>query len=75
MGKKRTKLTDQIRQAVDASGLSRYRICKELEIEQSSMSRFMAGRGGLSLENIDRLADLLELDLVSRPGRPARKGE
>ena len=75
MAKKRTKLTDQIRQAVDASELSRYGICKELGIEQSSMSRFMANAGGLSIDNLDRLAGLLELDIVQRKGRPKGKGE
>lgn len=57
--------TDQIRRAVDASGLSRYRIAKTLGIPESSMSRFMAG-GGLSFENLDRLADLLGLGVVRR---------
>ena len=65
MKKQRTKLSDQIRQAVDASGMSRYRIAKELGISESTMSRFMAG-SGLLLENLDALADLLEIDIKSR---------
>jgi predicted XRE-type DNA-binding protein len=59
MRKQRVKLSDQIRQAVDASGVSRYRISKTLGIAESTMSRFMAGKGGLSMEYIDDLADLL----------------
>ena len=74
MAKNRTKLTDQIRQAVVASGLSRYRICKELGIEQSSMSRFMANAGGLSLDNIDALANLLDLNLAAPKGGAKKKG-
>jgi transcriptional regulator with XRE-family HTH domain len=63
MGKGRVKLSDQIRRAVDASGLSRYRISKELGVAESTMSRFMSGQGGLSMDNLDALADLLDLDL------------
>jgi transcriptional regulator with XRE-family HTH domain len=61
--KKMKKLSEQIRQAVDASGLSRYRICKEIGLAQSTMSRFMAG-GWLGKENIDALADLLGLSIL-----------
>ena len=68
MKEQRIKLSDQIRQAVDASGLSRYRIAKELGISESTMSRFMAG-SGLMLDNLDALADLLELDLEARKGK------
>jgi transcriptional regulator with XRE-family HTH domain len=66
VGKKGTKLSDQIRQAVDASGLSRYRICKELGIGEATMSRFMSGQGGLSMATLDVLADLLNLRVVTR---------
>ena len=80
MGKNRVKLSNQIRQAVDASGLSRYRICKTLGIDQSTMSRFMSGQGGLSMEYLDALADLLELDIATGKrspragGRSSKKG-
>ena len=68
MNEQRIKLSDQIRQAVDASGMSRYRIAKELGISESTMSRFMAG-SGLLLDNLDALADLLEIDLDTRKGK------
>jgi transcriptional regulator with XRE-family HTH domain len=74
MGKQRVKLSDQIRRAVDASGLSRYRVCKELGFSQASMSRFMSGHSGLSMEVLDALADLLELNITAGAGR-RRKGE
>ena len=64
MAQKRMKLSDQIRRAVDASGLSRYRISKELDIAESTMSRFMSG-GGLSQSNIDALASLLGLNITT----------
>jgi transcriptional regulator with XRE-family HTH domain len=62
--KKRERLSDQVRRAIEASGLSRYRICKETGILQSVMSRFMNGQGMLSMERLDALADLLDLNIV-----------
>ena len=74
MKKHRVKLSEEIRRAVDASGLSRYRISKTLGIAESTMSRFMAG-GGLSMKSIDSLAEVLDLHLeagTSRQPRPKR---
>lgn len=67
------RISDQIRQAVDASGMTRYAICKMLGIDQATMSRFMAG-AGMELANIDRLAGLLGLTIKRpSPKRRARK--
>jgi ribosome-binding protein aMBF1 (putative translation factor) len=65
MGKKKLALTDEIRHAIDASGMSRYRICKTLSIAESVLSRFMSGEAGLSLGTLDRLAELLDMHLAS----------
>jgi transcriptional regulator with XRE-family HTH domain len=80
MRAKRVKLSDQIRRAVDASGVSRYRICKGIGLDQGTMSKFMAGYSGLSVATLDALADALGLDVVARGpvnvpplGRPGRK--
>ena len=59
--------SEQIRDAVNASGLSRYAICKAIGFNQGAMSRFMSGKGGLSLEIIDRLAELIGLEVTTRP--------
>jgi transcriptional regulator with XRE-family HTH domain len=72
MSEQRVKLSDQIRQAVDASGLTRYRIAKTLGIAESTMSRFMSGQG-LSMELLDKLADLLGLNI--KTARRKNKGE
>jgi hypothetical protein len=60
-----TKLSDQLRQAIDASVMSRYAVCKALNLDQGLMSRFMAGKAGLSVETIDKLGELLGLQLVT----------
>lgn len=66
MAKQPKSLSDQIRDAVDASGMSRYAICNTTGIGQSTMSRFMHRQGGLSMASLDRLADLLGLAVVTR---------
>ena len=62
------KLSDQIRQAVKKSGLSRYRICKLAGIDQGAMSKFMAAKVGLTLATLDRLGEVLGLELKKRKG-------
>ena len=64
MGMRTKSLSDQIRGAVDSSPMSRYAICKAIGWPESSMSRFMAGKGGLSLETLDKLAALLGWSLA-----------
>jgi hypothetical protein len=63
----RTKtLTDQIRDAVKASKLTQYRICKETRISPASMSKFMTGeRQGMSMVALNNLAAVLKLRIVS----------
>lgn len=65
-------ISQQLREAIDASGLSRYRICKEIHLDEGTMSHFMAGRCGLKLSTIDRLGELLGLEIVAG-GRATRR--
>ena len=57
--------SDQLRRAIDESGMSRYAICKLIKIRQSTMSKFMHGKGGMSMDALDRLAELLGLRIVA----------
>jgi len=72
MKRKRAKLGDQFRREIDRSGLSRNAICMALSIDKGQLSRFMAAKSGMSLANLEILADLLKLDIVSRRRRPGR---
>ncbi len=58
-------LTDQIREAVKQSDLTHYEICRRTGINKASMSRFVNGHGGLSLANLDKLAELLRLRITT----------
>jgi transcriptional regulator with XRE-family HTH domain len=68
------KLTDQLRQAIDDSGLTRYRIAKETGISEATLSKFYLGQRGLSMEALNALGDYLELTIVSRR-KPNKKGK
>ena len=74
MGKGRLKLSEQVRRAVEKSGMTRYAICKAIGMHESVMSRFMNRKGGLQMDSLDALADLLGLDVVvlGKRGRKAR---
>lgn len=60
------RISNQLRDIIEASGESRYEIAKQTGIDQSALSRFMSGERGLSMTALDTLADYLELDIVSR---------
>jgi transcriptional regulator with XRE-family HTH domain len=69
-------LSEQIRRAVRASGLSWYRICKETGIHESAFSRFMAGKVGMLQQNLDAVADVLGLRVTAvnpRPVAPSKR--
>jgi transcriptional regulator with XRE-family HTH domain len=63
MARKRIRFSDQLRQAVNASGLSRYRIAKTLGVSESLLSRFMSGKW-LGQETLDALTELLDLHVA-----------
>lgn len=65
---------DEIRAAVDASGLSRYRICKLIGCAEASMSRFMAG-GLLRQSHLNALAKLLDLHVSRGPRFGTHNGQ
>ncbi len=65
MAKKRTELlTDQLRQAIDDSGLTRYRIAKETGISESALAQFYNGHRGLSIEALNALGEYLQLKIT-----------
>jgi DNA transposition AAA+ family ATPase len=65
------KLTDQLRRAIETSDKSRYALGQETGIDQATLSRFMRGKGGLSLDGWDKLGEALGLELSpKRKKRP-----
>jgi len=74
MARKPAKLSDQLRQAINTSGKTRYRLWQETGIAQAVLSKFMHGKGGLSTDGWDKLAKALRLKLVAREQQTAPKG-
>jgi transcriptional regulator with XRE-family HTH domain len=74
MAKKRTNnLTDQLRRAMDESGMTRYQMAKETGIDESALAKFYNGKRGLSMKALNSLGQLLQLKITS--GRKSdRKG-
>jgi plasmid maintenance system antidote protein VapI len=68
------KLTDQLRQAIDDSGQTRYAIAQATEIDESALAKFYNGHRGLSLDNLDRLFEYLGLRIVM-DRKPETKGK
>jgi transcriptional regulator with XRE-family HTH domain len=62
-------MSQQIREAILSSEMSRYRICQEIGITQPTMTRFMNGQAWLSMPTLDKIADLLDLNIIKGKGR------
>jgi transcriptional regulator with XRE-family HTH domain len=62
----RETLTEQLRRAIHDCGETRYSLAQRTGIAQSTLSRFVTGDRGLSMEALDRLFDALDLEVKSR---------
>ena len=69
---RKRKLTDQLRKAIDAGDKTRYQIAKETGIDEATLSRFIRGKGGLSMEGLDAIGECLGLRIVT--DKPQKKG-
>jgi transcriptional regulator with XRE-family HTH domain len=75
MEEKRTNLlADQLRQAIDDCGLTRYQIAKETGIDESALAKFYNGRRGLSMDALNALGDFLKLT-ITLGRKPSKKGK
>jgi transcriptional regulator with XRE-family HTH domain len=77
MVKRAKTLGDQIRHAVDDCGLSRYALVKLIGMDKAQMSRFMSGKRFMSEASLNRLAEVLNLSIVSgeKPKAEKTKGK
>lgn len=56
-------ISGRLREAIERSGETRYRIAQATGISQAALSRFITGERGLALESADKLAEYLGLGL------------
>ena len=71
MPRKTVSFVDELRHAIDASDMTRYRLCKMTGTTQAVMSRFMNRKGFFSEASLNRVAAALRLELVVK--RPTVK--
>jgi transcriptional regulator with XRE-family HTH domain len=65
MGRTRSQLlTDQLRRAIDDSGLTRYQISKNTGIDESALAKFYNGHRGLAMEALNALGKFLQLKIL-----------
>ena len=57
----RIPFSEQVRDAVRRSGRTNYDIAKSMNVDPSTLWRFVQGQTGISTEKLDRLADVLDL--------------
>jgi transcriptional regulator with XRE-family HTH domain len=62
-------IQEQLIEAIEASGESRYQIAIGSGVSQSQLSRLFSGESDLSTANVERVAEYLGLELVLRPKR------
>ena len=74
MSKKLPTVTDQLKRAIDDSGLTRYRIAKETGLSEATLSKFYLGQRGLSMKALNALGKCLQLT-VNLGRRPDKKGK
>jgi transcriptional regulator with XRE-family HTH domain len=58
------RLAETIKNAITASGITRYSLAEQTGTSEAILSRFMSGKQGLSLETLERLADVLGFELI-----------
>lgn len=68
-----SKIIDAIRKAIETSDKSRYRLSQVTGIDQSHLRKVLNGEARLSYENLELLAEALDLEIIVRPKRRKRK--
>ena len=72
--KRSNLVSDQLRQAIDDSGLTRYRIAKETGISETALSLFYNGQRGLAMKALNALGECLQLT-INLGRKPGKKGK
>lgn len=68
-GMGQSRIEDELRRIIADSETTRYRIAQETGIDQGALSHFMAHRRGMTPANIEKILDLLGLELSIRPAK------
>jgi plasmid maintenance system antidote protein VapI len=63
----------QLRRAIRKSELSCYALSQATGVDQGTLSKFLSGQRGLSLDSVDRLVETLGLTLTAQKKRGASR--
>ena len=68
----RPTLSESLREAIRSSSMSVYRLAKEAGVAPAVITRFLKGERDLRLATVEKIAEVLQLELVQRrPLEPA----
>jgi transcriptional regulator with XRE-family HTH domain len=70
-----TRFSDQLRGLIESSGQTQIGISKATKIDAATLSRFMSGVGGMSIDGLDRLAKHLGLIITKQQPRSERHNQ
>ena len=56
-------ISERLKRAIRESGMSRYAISQASGVDQATLSKFMSGQRGLTLDSVDKLAGVLGLEI------------
>ena len=65
---------NRLKEVLERERVTAYRLWKDLGIDQGQLSRLFQGKGNLSMEAFERIADYLGYDLVLVKRKRPRKG-
>jgi len=57
-------IENQLRQLMDHSGLTKYRLAKETGINEAALGKFYHGQRGLSMKALNALGKCLQLKII-----------
>jgi transcriptional regulator with XRE-family HTH domain len=66
------KLSDQLREAIEKAGVSRYSISKQTGVSETTLCRFVSGERGISVDAMDAIGQYLGLSIVSQKKRSTK---
>jgi transcriptional regulator with XRE-family HTH domain len=73
MAKASATISEQLREAIESAGMTRYALAKATGVSESQLSRFVNGTSGLGVEAIDKLCAYLGLHLAAIESKPKTK--
>lgn len=67
-------LTEQLREAIETAGVTRYEIAKQTGVSQAALSKFVLGQRGLSNKAMDAVGEYLGLSICKKRQLRKKKG-